>query len=87
MNFCCYLVCGIPANKKCGGCKNAYYCSERHHRADWKKHKLICNPYKIQFVGMGAADGSPTNAAVASRNIPAGQVIFTEKPMIGKDYY
>lgn len=37
-------LCGIAADKKCGKCKLAMYCSKEHQTIDWKKgHKLSCS--------------------------------------------
>ncbi|KAH1021556.1 hypothetical protein HUJ04_011055 [Dendroctonus ponderosae] len=37
-------LCGIAADKKCGRCKRAMYCSKEHQTLDWKKgHKLNCS--------------------------------------------
>ena len=28
--------------KKCGGCRNVFYCSEEHGALHWKEHKPVC---------------------------------------------
>jgi hypothetical protein len=40
MNTC---TCGEDADKICGACKCAKYCSIECQRADWSEHKLICS--------------------------------------------
>jgi hypothetical protein len=32
------------AFKKCGGCKQVYYCSAECQKNDWKEHKSACKP-------------------------------------------
>lgn len=34
---------GATPFKCCGRCKKAYYCSEKCHKEDWKRHKLECH--------------------------------------------
>ncbi|CAL8102918.1 unnamed protein product [Orchesella dallaii] len=69
--------CTKTAGKKCSQCKKAFYCSEDHQRLDWKIHKNNCFPYRME-----AARGDDISYAVASRDIPAGQIIFSEKPLL-----
>ena len=38
--------CGMGANKRCGGCKTAHYCSVECQREDWSEHRVPCK--KIQ---------------------------------------
>ncbi|KAL1006160.1 hypothetical protein UPYG_G00068670 [Umbra pygmaea] len=36
-------LCGKMENLlKCGRCRNSFYCSKEHQKADWKKHKQVC---------------------------------------------
>nr|XP_046187485.1 egl nine homolog 1-like isoform X2 [Oncorhynchus gorbuscha] len=36
-------LCGKMENLlKCGRCRNSFYCSKEHQKADWKKHKQFC---------------------------------------------
>lgn len=37
-------VCGCPAPKACGKCKNVNYCSKKHQKIDWNEgnHKMNC---------------------------------------------
>lgn len=28
---------------RCAGCRNVWYCSVEHQRADWKEHKKVCH--------------------------------------------
>lgn len=32
--------------KKCAGCKSVRYCSRKHQKADWKRHKPMCTALK-----------------------------------------
>ena len=36
------LVCGGPAESRCGRCKLVRYCSPQCKNHDWKTHKLTC---------------------------------------------
>ena len=38
--------------KKCSACKDAYYCSIEHQRADWKIHKVACQSIERISKGM-----------------------------------
>ncbi|GAB1601371.1 egl nine homolog 1-like [Argonauta hians] len=36
-------LCGTFENLSlCGGCRNAWYCSQDHQKSDWKVHKQLC---------------------------------------------
>ena len=35
-------VCGEGTYRRCGRCKQTYYCSKEHQTADWKCHKMAC---------------------------------------------
>ena len=37
------VTCGKDAPKKCSICENAHYCSVECQRANWKRHKPICD--------------------------------------------
>lgn len=48
-NFCSRTE--LELNKKfqrCSVCKTTYYCSEEHHKTDWKTHKEVCKSFKEQ---------------------------------------
>jgi len=70
--------CGKIATTKCTGCKQVYYCNRECQRKNWKVHKPLCKalPYKIC--------NSPElgNYLVASRSLKAGEVLFTESPLV-----
>lgn len=76
-NPCEIKDCVNLANKKCSQCKTAFYCTEDHQRLDWKKHKNECIPYRME-----SRFGDDVSVAVASRHIPAGQKIFSDKPLL-----
>lgn len=40
-------VCQKPANHKCGGCHEVFYCGREHQKAGWKTHKKCCRPFKV----------------------------------------
>lgn len=54
-------VCGgcgaLAADKRCGKCQLAFYCSAECQRKDWKQHKRVCNE-----TGAFAATRAPTAA-------------------------
>jgi hypothetical protein len=35
-------VCGEEGTKRCGACKQVFYCSEAHQREHWGQHKKSC---------------------------------------------
>lgn len=43
-------VCNKPAEHKCGGCYNAFYCNKEHQKSGWKIHKKDCKPFKVSIV-------------------------------------
>jgi len=71
-------ACGKLATTKCTACKQVYYCNRECQRKNWKVHKPVCKslPYKIC--------NSPDlgNFLVAGRKIKAGEVLFTETPLV-----
>ena len=38
------IICGKACDKRCAGCRAAYYCNREHQVADWKRHKPFCVP-------------------------------------------
>jgi hypothetical protein len=30
------------SGQRCSGCKNVFYCSPEHQKADWRRHRLAC---------------------------------------------
>lgn len=38
----CLECLAVDAKKKCGRCKNVYYCSEECQKKNWKMHKVYC---------------------------------------------
>ncbi|KAK7072642.1 hypothetical protein SK128_012619 [Halocaridina rubra] len=67
--------CGAKATLKCTACGTVYYCSKEHQKKHWKVHKKECLPYSEEN---GPQQG---RYLVASRDIPAGHLIFKEKPL------
>lgn len=76
-NPCQIKDCSNLATKKCSQCKNAFYCCEEHQQLDWKNHKNECSPYEME-----SRFGDDVSVAVASRDIPPGQTIFTDTPLL-----
>ena len=37
----CHL-CGLASTVKCGGCREARYCTRACQKAHWREHKLLC---------------------------------------------
>jgi len=74
-------VCGQLARLICGGCKNVFYCKQECQRKHWATHKGECKtlaklPYRIERCPrMG-------RFLKATKEIPEGELIFTEAPMI-----
>lgn len=67
--------CGNDAPFKCTACKIASYCSAEHQKKHWKVHKNECRPLEIAHCAeMG-------RFAIASRDIKAKSVIFSEAPI------
>lgn len=52
-------VCGVECRKKCGRCKNRYYCSIEHQRQDWiSNHReacIECTCHNSEYVGWYSA--------------------------------
>lgn len=44
---CCNEGCPLPADKHCGRCAGATYCSADCQKADWKRHKKVCDASKV----------------------------------------
>lgn len=43
-------LCSAKSTSKCSNCKQAYYCTVAHQKADWKQHKLNCHPFSVSSV-------------------------------------
>jgi len=54
-SICAY--CGKAGSKKCGKCKQQFYCSSECQQEDWKNHKLNCKP----ITDTSPAPSNPTN--------------------------
>lgn len=42
-------VCDQKSSSKCSNCKQAFYCSVGHQKADWRRHKSECHPFQVSF--------------------------------------
>lgn len=69
-------ICELDAPYKCVACKSVSYCGVEHQKKHWKTHKHNCRPFTVEQCNeMG-------RFVVASRDIPANTVIFTEAPLV-----
>ena len=55
MKFLC-AVCKKDADKSCGECKNAHYCSAECQKKDWPTHKKLCPLLKESRGGSDISD-------------------------------
>ena len=39
--------CHVPANQRCTGCHETFYCSRECQKLHWKKHKNQCCAFKV----------------------------------------
>ncbi|XP_034941953.1 SET domain-containing protein SmydA-8-like [Chelonus insularis] len=69
-------VCKSPADLRCTGCKEEFYCNSTHQKDDWSRHKLSCRPWKIE------ENEELGKHLIATRNLEAGDLIITEAPII-----
>lgn len=87
------VICNIDASLKCQGCQAVTYCGVEHQKNHWKSHKTECKPYEVIFrlyqlslnfnQTIQVASSPELNRFVkASRDIPAGTIIFTEIPTV-----
>jgi len=62
--------------KQCSGCVQVSYCSLQCQKANWKKHKSVCKPFKlIQIDGKGFG-------LVTTRAVKKAEVIMKENPTL-----
>lgn len=50
LNICVQNKCAVCAEKstsKCSNCKQVYYCTVAHQKADWRRHKSECHPFQV----------------------------------------
>lgn len=69
-------ICGVKASQTCSACKSVQYCGAEHQKKHWKIHKLECRPFCI------ARDEELGRYLMATRDIAANTVIFTENPLV-----
>jgi hypothetical protein len=60
------LLCSKEAANKCGRCKTVWYCGTECQKADWKHHKVLCQPN---------ADGKVVYTTTATLRPGHGRVI------------
>nr|XP_053652884.1 SET domain-containing protein SmydA-8-like isoform X1 [Cherax quadricarinatus] len=68
-------VCDAVASMTCGGCGTMHYCGKEHQRQHWPQHRTQCPPYKM------ISSPEAGRYLVASRRLPAGQVLVEEQPL------
>ena len=68
----CPTRCGCPSCTatttthnllRCGQCKLVFYCSREHQRADWPRHRLLCQAARLAGEAPRPAPTSPNPAA------------------------
>lgn len=69
-------ICDVEAPLKCTACKEVFYCGAEHQKKHWKVHKNVCRSYEI------SESKQLGRYLIASRDIPAKSVIFTEAPLV-----
>lgn len=40
-------ICAEKSTSKCSNCKQVYYCTVAHQKADWRRHKSECHPFQV----------------------------------------
>lgn len=46
----CCFVCKELSSLKCSNCVKIFYCSAKHQRQDWKRHKRECRPFEVDVL-------------------------------------
>ncbi|XP_055837912.1 SET domain-containing protein SmydA-8 [Episyrphus balteatus] len=68
-------ICSKETKSKCSNCNQVYYCSGEHQKSDWKNHKQVCHPFKIeQTEKLG-------RHLVTTRKIKPHEIILKESPL------
>lgn len=44
------FVCKELSSLKCSNCVKIFYCSAKHQRQDWKRHKHECRPFEVHLL-------------------------------------
>ena len=65
--------CLEPADLKCTGCRNVYYCNKEHQKFHWKTHVNDCRGLKL------VDDSDGNRYYVATRDIKVGELMHKEK--------
>jgi len=71
-------ICSASSDKRCVRCMQVYYCNREHQQQHWKNHKASCHPVKM----IALEQQSGRKALVATRDIPKGEIIIKEKPLL-----
>lgn len=69
-------ICNQSAPFKCTACKSVWYCCADHQKKDWKNHKSMCRPFRID------KSDKLGRYLVATRDIPSKAIIFVERPLV-----
>ncbi|XP_055921178.1 SET domain-containing protein SmydA-8 [Eupeodes corollae] len=68
-------ICSKETKSKCSNCNQVFYCSGEHQKSDWKVHKRMCYPFKIeQSEKLG-------RHLVTTRKIKPSEIILKESPI------
>ena len=67
--------CGAAAEQRCAGCSVPFYCGRQCQKADWKKHRPLCQPLAVREAP------EVGRYTVAGRALPAGQLLLRELPL------
>jgi len=69
--------CHVPANQRCTGCHETFYCSRECQKLHWKKHKNQCCAFKV----CSSSDQTMGRYIIATRDLKPGELILTESPL------
>ena len=76
MSSCANINCDVTSNLKTCVCGQVKYCGGKCQKAHWPSHRPNCPPYTVTAVP-GKGQG-----VVATRNVAAGSLILSEKPLL-----
>lgn len=68
-------ICSKETKSKCSNCNQVFYCSPEHQKSDWKIHKQLCRPFKIEH------SEKLGRHLVTTRKIKAHEILLKESPL------
>ncbi|KAK7084471.1 hypothetical protein SK128_012409 [Halocaridina rubra] len=68
--------CGGPAETRCTGCRNVFYCGRECQKKGWPSHRDVCRPFTI------AKNQKCGRHLVASRDLAVDDIITEESPLV-----